>query len=176
MELNALDNVTTKKLLTTTDYYEKQMGSKEFFKYYSNLMVFQEDKAGLYYDSRYKNLKPIQRSDTQKEVFRLLKRAFSKEEFQAFEIEKQVSIFNVDVVLNLKHENLHNIALEVQSPVTKWFRTDYPTPQERVREKVIRAHGYTPIQLDTQSLPGYPEASDAQKTIILKDWVLKEAK
>jgi hypothetical protein len=51
--------------------------------------------------------------------------------------EVPVSMFKIDIVLDLKQRKVFNIALEISDPITKYFRTKYPSPAHRIREKVI---------------------------------------
>lgn len=85
---------------------------------------------------------------------RLLNQAF-KDEPRMISPEVPVSIYRIDMVLDLKQRNLFNIALEVSNALTKHFRTGYPTPTDRIRTKVLEKHGFKPVIIDTDILKGF---------------------
>lgn len=66
-------------------------------------------------------------SDSQRQITRLLDNAFS-DESRMINVEVKASIYRIDIVLDLKDRNLSNLAIEVSSPLTKEFRTAYPSP------------------------------------------------
>ncbi len=114
------------------------------------------------------------KSDMQKQVNRLLSMAF-KDEPRLISPEVPVSLFKVDMILDLKQRNLFNLALEVSDPVTKNFRTEYPTPGHRIRERFLIKKGYIPIEIDTNSFPNYDQLGDEEKAALLRDHILDRA-
>jgi hypothetical protein len=105
---------------------------------------------------------------------RLINQAF-KDEPRMLSPEVPVSLYQVDIVLDLKQRNLFNIAIEVSDPVTKDFRTEYPSPGERVRTKFLKKKGYLPVSIDTNSFNGYDTMSDDKKQSVLREYILDKA-
>jgi len=50
--------------------------------------------------------------------------------------EVQVGMFQVDMVVEMP--NRPKLAIEVSEPETKYFRTKYPTPGHRIRERLLK--------------------------------------
>ena len=93
---------------------------------------------------------------------RLLNRAFFDEP-RMISPEVPVLIYRVDMVLDLRHRNLFDLAIEVSSPITKYFRSGYPTPAQRIRDKILMKKGYKKIEIDTSSLEGFKQGDDELK-------------
>lgn len=105
---------------------------------------------------------------------RLVNKAFYQEP-RIVSPEVPVSIYKIDIVLDLKHRSLFNLALEVSDPITKYFRTKFPTPSHRIRDKILIKKGYKPIEIDTNAFPNYDSLTEEEKVQALKTFILEKA-
>ena len=87
-------------------------------------------------------------SESQRQITRLLDNAFCGED-RVISPEVKASLYRIDIVLDLKDRDLYNLAIEVSSPVTKQFRTAFPSPGQRIRDITLRKLGYKLINIDT---------------------------
>ena len=96
------------------------------------------------------------KSDSQKMFTRLIKQAFLMEASR-MSIEVAVGPYQVDIVLNLNSEEVSfsNLAIEVSDSETKDFRTHYPTPGHRIRNRFLKSRGYTPLDISTSDFPKF---------------------
>jgi hypothetical protein len=96
----------------------------------------------------------VGRSDSQKMFTRLIKQAFLMEASR-MSIEVAEGPYQVDIVLSLNCEEVSfsNIAIEVSDSETKDFRTHYPTPGHRIRNRFLKSRGYTPFDISTSDFP-----------------------
>lgn len=81
----------------------------------------------------------ILKSEKQRQVARLMKKAFPGRDCFTVSQEVQVAgVYYIDLVLDFGRDSKwFNVAVEVTQDVTKTFRTGFKSPDQRIRERVI---------------------------------------
>ena len=110
-----------------------------------------------------------QRSDKQRQISRLLKKAWTGKELIVSH-EVPLYFYSLDFVLTFRQSNL-NVAVEVENKHTKWFRT-CRLPPEKMLRKILTLnspHNYKGIELDTRDYPLFEKVSDSEKAKIIRE-------
>ena len=123
-----------------------------------NLINFYEEQLRPKFEMQEpsEGIKLLGKSDSQKMFTRLIKEAFLVEASR-MSIEVSVGPYQVDIVLSLNSEEVSfsNLAIEVSDSETKDFRSHYPTPSHRIRNRFLTSRGFTPLDISTSDFPKF---------------------
>ena len=183
-EIQTLDNTTKKKLYLSLNLLDSSIlkQKRTIYNYPELSKIHAEHLCDMFdphnnvslnnYDTEQSmNLLKFS-SDSQKKMLRYINKAFYDEP-RIITPEYKVSIYSIDVLVDLKDRNYYNLALEVSNPIVKDFRTGYLTPGPRIREKTLKKLGYYPLEIDTTKIfEGSEDAHDEIKINTLKEFML----
>ena len=144
-----------------------------------NITAFYEEQLA----PKFESLKPSEgtnllgKSDSQKMFTRLIKQAFLKEASR-ISIEVEVGPYLVDILLSLNSEEVSysDLAIEVTDSETKNFRTHYPTPGHRIRNRLLKSRGLTPFDISTSDFPKFDTESPKKKIELVRSFIIDRIK